>query len=474
MSINKPNGTIDTMRYDNLGTKGTTFGFSAQDIGVQWFVAPCDLTIKGIGFNLSENAGMLISNAGFDIKVVKVKWTEAQLKAQKDEYIGYYNAAGNGYNDITGFPSNPDYTGGWVAGKVGAASPFDSTDFWSDGGYGFPESDYTLGFHWIPTLSLGEPKILAGEIFGIVFKCNGAINSDRNGLKAGELGFPGWKFYGNGRSSIADKGWWTRTYTWDMRALVELTGDRAPVIVSYDKLGTTLSTSSRTVKAVITDDNPSGGPAGVASAILQYTIDKGVTWSDVAMTPGADNSYSCDIPGQVPGTTVTYKIVATDVNANSTTSGSVTYLIYLANPLNPTLVAFSGPTVTTGYPRSYYFGYNGNTGTASEVITFPRDRWAFGALTKELVDHYTNIILIATGGPKDIDTTVIRDWLAASPSHNFLLAGDEYLGTITGWVNTTYTPGSFQYDILGVAKDYNDINYLASGDQLKASVASGV
>ena len=472
--ISSPNGTIDTLRYDNLfPSAATTFGFSAQDAGVQWFVAPADLIIKGVAFNLTENDGVTASNAGFEIKVVKVKWTEAQLKAQKDEYIGYYNATGNGYNDITASPSNVDYTGGWVAGKVDAPSPFDSIDFWSDNGVGYPESDYTLGVHWIMTSVIGEPTVKAGEIFGIYFKVNGAINAVRNALRAAEVGFPGWKFYGAGRNSIADKGWWSRTYSWDMRALVDLVGDRAPVIVKYDQLPTTVSTAARTVTATITDDNPSGGAAGVQSAVIRYSIDKGVTWSDIPMTAGASDVFSGDIPGQPKGTTVIYQIVATDVANNVKETGTVTYLIF--NPTGvPTLIVFNGYAKPTGYPPSYYFGYNGATANASEILKFPADKWAYGALTQELVDNYKNIIEITTTGPKKINNAVIRTWLEANKDHNYALTGDEYLGSITGWVNTTYAAGDFQYDILGVAKDFNDVSYAATGDEKKASLAAGV
>ena len=220
LSINNPNNKIDTLRYDKLGSLNVNFGYSPQDIGVQWFVAPANLIIKAIGFNLAENASAKETGKGFEIKIVKLTWTEDQLLAQKDQYIGYYNATGNGFNDITGFPTNTDYTGGWVAKKTGAISPFDSTDVWSDGGVGYPEGDYTLGMHWIATSLIGEPVLNQGDIFGIVFKVNGAITDVRDGLKAGEVGFPGWKFYGNGRNSIDDKGWWTRTYSWDMRQLL--------------------------------------------------------------------------------------------------------------------------------------------------------------------------------------------------------------------------------------------------------------
>ncbi len=46
-----------------------------------------------------------------------------------------------------------------------------------------------------------------------------------------------------------------------------------------------------------------------------------------------------------------------------------------------------------------------------------------------------------------------------------MLAGDEWLGSQTGWTNRTYAAGDFQFDILGINADYNDINYGATGDE---------
>ncbi|MDP1614649.1 MAG: hypothetical protein Q8L68_02520, partial [Methylococcales bacterium] len=394
------------------------------------------------------------------------------LAAVGEKNWGYYEATGNGFNNITAFPSNPDATaGGWHAVQAGAASPFGAVDVWSDGGSGAPSTavkQSSLNYQWIPMNLIEEPKILSGDIFGIAVKNTSTDltgSTDRFGLWSGaSTALNGWKFYANGRNVVGpagDIGWWTRNYSWDLIAEVELTGDAAPTISGMTKLPTTLSTAARTVSATIKDINPGGGPAGVKSAVLKYSIDKGVNFTDVAMTAGASDLYSGDIPGQAKGTEVRYKIAATDVNDNVSESAVITYNIF--NPLYPTLLVFNGQTAISGYPQSYYFGYNGATTTAAEVITFPRDRWSYGALSKELVDYYTNIFEITTKGPAKINNTVIAEWLAGAANRNYALIGDEYLGAITDWTDTTYKAGDFQYDILGVAADHNDINYKASG-----------
>ena len=474
------NGTIDTLRI-NDGSFNTNFGGFGQDWLMQWYIAPADLTIKQIGYSTTDAAW-----ASVELKIVKVKWTKAQLAAAGEKNWGYYPATGNGFNDITAFPTNPDVTStDWHAvqtGVPGTVSPFDVTDIWSDAGSGAPstaEVQTSLNYQWIAMNLIAEPQILAGEIFGIAVKntstdLTGSV--DRFGLWAGaSTALNGWKFYANGRNvtgAAGDIGWWSRAYSWDMVAEVELTGDLAPTISGMTNLPTTLSTAARTVSATITDINPGGGPAGVKSAVLKYSIDKGVNYSDVAMT-AAGEVYSGDIPGQQKGTEVRYKIAATDVNDNVSESAVITYNIF--NQTQPTLLVFNnGKTAISGYPLSYYFGANGATSTGAEVISFPRDRWAYGALSKDLVDYYTNIIEITTAGPAKINNTVIKEWLAGAATRNYALIGDEYLGTITGWKDSTYQAGDFQYDILGVASDHNDINYAASGDNLKASLAAGV
>ena len=102
------------------------------------------------------------------------------------------------------------------------------------------------------------------------------LDADRIGfLSNNTLGYPGFKFYTNGRlvaggPGVGDPGWWSRLFTWNFALDVTLTGDIPPEISGMDVLPTTLSTEAREVTATIIDENPSGGNAGVASATLHY------------------------------------------------------------------------------------------------------------------------------------------------------------------------------------------------------------
>ncbi|MCK9425286.1 MAG: T9SS type A sorting domain-containing protein [Ignavibacteriaceae bacterium] len=464
------NGTIDTLFY-NDGSFNTNFGFFGQDWGMQWFIAPTELIIKKVGYSSTDDTG-----GDAEIKIVKLLWTKAQLAATGTTLEGRYEATGNGFNNITAFPSNPDATaGGWQAIKEGATSPFDVVDVWSDAGSGAPTTPViqtSLNYQWVPMNLITEPTIAAGQIFGVALK-NVApgfnLAADRLGLWSGaSTTLNGWKYYANGRTDgdLTTAGWWTRTYTWDFVVEVELIGDVAPEFVSFEKLTTTVDQSARTVHANITDQNPSGGPAGVSSAVLHYSLDSGKTFTDVTMT-GAAPDFSAAIPGQSPGQYVVYNATATDPNGNSTNSKTYAYSIFLPTPGIKTLVVFNGYTSESGYPMDYYFGIDSMT--SYDTYQFPHDVWAFGPLEKALVDNYDNIFEICTTGPADYNEALIKVWLSEKATRNYFLAGQEYLGAKNAYTNVTYAAGDFEYDVLGLAGSWNDISYAASVGQKKPS-----
>ena len=215
------NGIIDTLGY-NDGTFNTDFGFFGQDWMLQWFVAPADLIIKGFAFMPTDNSGLL-NGAYLESKIVRVNLTEDQLLNAPVEPDGYYQASGNGYNNITAFLDNPDRTGGWTS-ISGDPEPFGS-DIWSDAGFGYPIVPFDTGqYVWMQTNITFEPNILQGEIFGIAYKNVGTtMDTDRIGLLSGIIGIPGWKFFASGRFDPGvDYGWWSLEHTLDILVEVEL------------------------------------------------------------------------------------------------------------------------------------------------------------------------------------------------------------------------------------------------------------
>ncbi|MFA6981347.1 MAG: hypothetical protein WC209_18620, partial [Ignavibacteriaceae bacterium] len=436
---------------------------------MQWFQAPTDLIIKEVGFSCYDPA-----SPNVEIKIVRVLWTKEQLMAAGEKQFGYYQATGNGYNNITAFPTNPDATGGWVAIQAGAASPFDVTDIWSDAGTGNPMTGVKQttpdAYQWFPTTLIAEPNIAKGEIFGIALKntntnFTSSATVDRFGIWGGAMPFTnGWKFYVNGNTNVdpdggpETAGWWPRKFAWDFAVIVDLVGDVPPEFESFEQLTTTVNQGVRTVHAKITDKNP-GGAAGVASAVLHYSLDSGKTFTDVTMA-GSEPNYTGDIPGQSPGQYVVYYATATDNNGNVTDSKTFAYSIFLPTAGIKTLVVFNGALGYSegDYPQDYYFGIDSMK--TYDTYQFPHDVWGYGPLEKILVDNYDNIFEICVAGPADYNEIVIKEWLAGKSTRNYFLAGQEYLGAKNGYTDVSYAAGDFEYDILGLAHSWNDISYV--------------
>jgi hypothetical protein len=363
-------------------------------------------------------------------------------------------------------------------------------DLWSDGGFGWPiysddqptrsdgAGDYLF---WAEMINLGiEPEVNKGDVFAVVVTHDNAtppwdpanpdeVNPDYGGtadrvgfFSDNSLGIPTWKFYEMGRNTDGapppSAGWWIRAYTWDFAVAVDITGDLPPTISDMDQLPTTLSTEDRTVTATIVDTNPGGGESGVAVADLVYTLNGGDEVR-VAMTAAGD-VYSGVIPGQQPGTEVTYWIEVEDVAGNAATSAiSVTYNIF-ETVYNNALLVFNGYDSPTGYPQSYYFGKGDFSGYT--VQDWDHDVWCYGPLTEELLSAYNNVIEFCTLGPAFDNTEVIQAWLEADGTRNYMVAGDEFLGAIAyGWPGS-HNPvdteeGEFAHDILGVTTYYGDL-----------------
>jgi hypothetical protein len=453
-------GTIDTLSYND-----GTFNMDAQVTGqgwlLQWYEAPADLNILQVGFYCTLNQG----NYPARLKIVEVNWPTDSLQTILDN-IGYYEAIGNGCYDITAFGSEPNATGSWIS-QNGHLDPF-GPDIWSDGGIGFPFTPIpNIGYQWIPMNILYEPSITRGEIFGIAIKNDASCEEGQIGFLAGMGGVPSWKFYPNGPIVPGeDIGWWTRDLTLDFPVLVELTGDLPPSINSYTIIPSGNVTGPFIIDANITDTNPGDTTnAGVAGASIYFSNDSGMVWNEILMS-GFEPDFTGEIPVQNPGSTVSYKILATDINGNVATSLVTTFYIFPPSGAN-TLIVFNGLEETNGYPQDYYFGQDIQNGLTS----FDHDTWSYGVLQEELAELYDNIFEFCTEGPKDYNDSVITNWLAADGSRNYFLAGQEWLGLKNDFRDSIYVAGDFEYDILGVTRSYNNVSFNGtSGQELPSLV----
>lgn len=458
-------GKADTLTMRKLGgTWGTNFGFNGGDVFLNFFEAPADLTIKAAGFGVTDATGS--ANTNVSLRLIKFNWTMDDFKqfGGAAYRLGYYPEDNDGHKNSMPFPEGN--SGPWVSygATTPATMPWEHADYdlWSDEGLGWPvdvPATTAAGeYYWVDMINLGfEPEVKKGEVFGVALIHNGSDPlGDRFGVYAdNSLGFGNWKYYEGGRSSSSTSGdWWVREYLWDLVVAVDITGDTPPTFVDFDILGTTLSTQPRPVSAVITDENPGGGAAGVANAYVVYSIDGG-TPVESPMQAAGNDVFNGELPGANPGQVVSYYYKAVDANGNEASTLVYSYTIYKPTEGVKSLVVYNGGT-GKGYPGAYYFRQDPN---------FVYDKWAFGPLTEELVNNYQHIFEICTGGPADYNREVISAWLAANKDRNYLLSGEEWLGADNGYTDQDYAAGTFEHDILGVAHSYNDITYDGTSGQ---------
>jgi len=314
------------------------------------------------------------------------------------------------------------------------------------------------GDNWINTADFGsEPTFLSGEYVGILVYSSGAGGGDapETGFQyqaGGPLGLNNpWtslKFYGSTEpdglcgGTSGNDGWHIRNWIFRFELAVLLSPPpNYPWITDPTILKTTLSTEPRTVSATVADDNPSI-PAVIESVEVLYSVNDSA-FIAVTLVDSGNDVYTGQIPGQSPGSVVEYYYRATDIESNEGTTPTYSYHVFAS--IFENLFLYNSSQFAA-WIQDYYLNTTG----------LEADHWNYGVGSIELFDNYDFVIEMTGGGPNWINSDSIRPWIEAGG--NYILAGDEWLGAQTGWVDSTYAPGSFQYDILGIAADHNDIS----------------
>ena len=488
-------GTPDTLAYDYAW--GAYFYGTPGDVFMTTFQAPADMTIKGVSVPVYRWG----TGEQLTVSIHKVSYPYGSDGVMYDQ--GLVNGSGwlAGYDDGAGISlegtawnSAAGVCGGGAMignaqdplGTVAAASGPPGTPTmglaWPDGFTAAtldptnnPGIENGGGDNWMALSDYGsEVDLLAGETVGVAVRYTGTGGDGSDPgigfLYAAHTGVP-WasmKYYASTAEGGADcggtggeTGWYIRGWCFNFQLAADLTGDRGPVISGIDAPVTTLSTDAQTVSCVVTDDNPSGGDAGVAAVTLSYQLDSlTAAVQTVSMTDGGDGSWSGEIPGQAAGTFIYWSLTATDVGGLSTSSNPYSYFIFTATAGNDLIFNNQGMLYGNLLYSSYLYFYWAGTGF---------DLWdaTYGGMTDELTAAYSTIVELAGTGPVYNNDAEVDAWFGGGKT--YIVSSDEWLGARSGWVNTTYAPGSVAYDVLGIAADYNDINYAASGDQAGVS-----
>ncbi len=462
--INKPSDVHDlrdTLNYRDCTDLIYSLMFGGQDVILQWFQAPADMIIREIGINCWADSGATVQ-----VGLRKMNLPVDSIYKLQNEQIGYYIVQENGNYTFSPFDDYQSDTISWV-GKNIIDEPFEEIlPFGCEGCY-IPikvKNENNNEYQWLNTNLLGfEPEVKAGEIIAVTIKNISAV-SDSSIIYVKEgcsLKNFGWKYYASDRISpggLNDStgiGWWNKEgHTFDMALAVEVTGCKPPEIYNVTKLPTTMSTEDREVSATVMW----GCSDSVNAVSILYKINDENDWREIPMVNDSSYLWKGILPGQPGNTKVTY-IIKAYFNDNSIISPEeIVYFIFV--PTTNTLLVFNGLYYTPNsnlYPQDYYFGVSDFTNYT--VRQFPRDVWAYGPLTDELVNFYDNIIEITTPSPNEYNDSVIVKWLDSSPVHNYFLAGQEWLGQRYDYRDSSFLAGSFEYDQLGIIQSYNDVSY---------------
>ncbi|MCH7613456.1 MAG: hypothetical protein IIB45_08880, partial [Candidatus Marinimicrobia bacterium] len=491
---NNSRGTVDTLDWGIGGT--VNFGFFPGDVMMEVYKAPTDLIMYGVGVDVYG-----WNTDGFTPSLKVEVWRPG---------TGGYPYLTDG----TTYPSSVMDGGGWVGYAHTADNDtthypdtsYVSDNLWNGFTYGVCDSDTVVannqplmgtkvlpsgfidavitnpggtdpatGLYWIDFTQDGGATFATDEYIAVVvtYLETGAgdplVDASRIGLLSGvaDAIYPhvGLKFYNipDCGGTGGESGWYIRQYNWRFAYAVELTGDMPPIIEDLSPLTTTLSTADRAFEAEITETNPSGGTAGVASATFSYQIDSltaTVKTISLTMTSGTaeDGVWGGTIPGQAIGTDIYWSLTAVDVNGNTTST--VTYFYTIFEP-------------TAGLPLVFN---NQDVAGIEDYLdwTASYDVWesAFGGLSDELLVHYDLVIEMGGKGPDNNSDDAIIAWWGGGKT--YIVSADEWLYIRYGSTGVVPAGTNVARSVLGIDSFEGDINYSGSGDDAAISRLTAV
>ena len=200
--------------------------------------------------------------------------------------------------------------GQWIPGNVIGHSPL-GEHLWGTFPLTMTESE-TQSWLSVPTALLGEP-VLSGDPFFLGLT---AFRSEGWGIAAemeAQVPYHFFKYYaGEPGPDQTHTGWFIRSFTLWVEAVVVYFENTRPVIGNMNELNFTYSPGPYLVEARITDsDFEDPGRAGVASAFLHWNIE-GIEDSVAMVGPSEGNVFTGEILTADPGDTVFYHVSATD------------------------------------------------------------------------------------------------------------------------------------------------------------------
>ena len=435
-----------------VGAMNSNFGFVHQDVGFEWWVPPTDgniLEFWWYDYGARGDLGTCSIRAWIaNERLLTLPSTAVDGVPGR---MGYYKDLGDGDGLVTPFkPASGDqtfYKGTGDSAKV-SFDPLGTEAAWKPGGITIAMDSAKWQGIKLSTYSATPFTVAKGKPFGFSMQ-----NPSPKGGADGRMEIYSWtatqapyhsiKFY----ETSATPGWQIRSYEWGFYVIIDYTGDRPPKLLSMDHLYTTIKTTTRAVKAKYSDDNPSGGAAGVANVKL-YSKKNSGAWTSTTMT-GTEPNFTGDVPAAAVGDTMSYYTVATDVNALTTQSATYSYTIF--GPKEKTLALYSASALPTGLTIDQVVPLYMDGVAAFD--TWDVKHYGVDDLTA-LIQNYNTIIEIGgVGGTSGMATlTSVGAWLksgtVATPKLYFL--SDQDHGWVSGFADTTFADTNVHAQYFGV------------------------
>ncbi|MFZ4621024.1 MAG: T9SS type A sorting domain-containing protein [Bacteroidota bacterium] len=444
----------DTLKYfTGEASLTTSFSFSHQSVALQYYIPGAGGFVKELWWRNSNTNGVLHKAT---IRAWNVDQRVRNLGATRP--MGYYKDPTDNDGLIT--PFKPLTGDKWFY-KTGSSpdtlkygfDPLGTEAQWLKGGA--QVSLNRNSWQGITLSSLGDTmKIFQNVPFGFtiqndtkIMDYSGGSDTSMTILSTPTLSSPFHSFKFSETSPIDAVGWYIRSeYEWGMYVLVEYTTDREPKIIPGSYL-TTLKTTPRTISAVITDDNPGGGPSGIASAWLFSKKGVLAAYDSTVMTANG-SMYSGTASAGAISDTIYWYITATDVNGNRARSTTQSYKIF--EKKRHSLLVYNNAQYALGNTGVNYIYANYSTNF---------DRWSVpGDGTEELLSalkRYYSVYVVDGSYPRANVMPILQQWMLAyiGPYKKQLLISSQDYGAMIqpSGKDTVFPAGSFEREYLGLA-----------------------
>ena len=340
-----------------------------KDVMGMWFIAKASGTIDTLFWNVPTSGGTV----GALDSTIYVRVHESNIGPDLGPGVrpgpynppcqnwGYWENTNDLDQKVAAFPEDATDTT-WHTTYNGAISSFPpfGIGLWG-GSIGIARKEH-LGVNSQVMLEYDTLRVTIGQKFFISMRVKGPVTHpsplddytawDTWSARVSDVtdeNYPSrnWKFYEHDSGpancagvpvNLVKRGWVARggfgegSDSMDVAALnwwftMTVTSNVPPVVSEVTELHNTFSTSSQIVEATITDCDVSvGGHPGVESAKLKWALN-GVSQPDlVALNTGGD-IFEVTIPGAPAGSTIAYKIIASDSSGATASGPQYTYRI---------------------------------------------------------------------------------------------------------------------------------------------------